>query len=250
MPGSGAGRTEATRPPRRRGAHRSRRKRHRKPGSEPTEPTEPTPAAEAPRGEDEEAMVTANPPMPDIAAPESPTRAEAPAGRPREVTGLPALDEPGGAPNEAAGELPLPAGDRDRQPEGRRGQDHDRGQPRGRARRSRLPRARGRPRSAGQRVDRPRDQPPRRGVVGLRRDHDRRPRPRLRRAHEPQEPLRAPGHHRPRGRRDRAGRRPSAASSSSVGRSTRSAPSTTSSSSTARPRSGCSPSTGWPPPTT
>ena len=61
-----------------------------------------------------------------------------------------------------------------------------------------------RPRPAGQRHDRARDQPPRRRGLDLRRDHERRPGRRLRRADEPQEPLRAPGDHRPRRRRDRA----------------------------------------------
>ena len=222
------------------GAHRSPRT--------PNPPNQPNRRlTRRPRGEDEEAMVTANPPMPDIAAPEA-DRADVRGAR--EVTGLPALDETGRRAERSRRRAPAPAGDRDRQPEGRGGQDHHRGEPGGRARRGGLPRARRRPRPAGQRVDRPRDQPPRRGVVGLRRDHDRRPRPRLRRAHEPQEPLRAA---RPPST-SRAPRsswsRPSAASSSSAGPSTWSAPSTTSSSSTAHPRSACSPSTGWPPPTT
>ena len=73
---------------------------------EPTQSTDPTPAAETPRGEDEEAMVTANPPIPDIAEPEADGATDVSGAR--EITGLPALDETGGAPNEAAGELPLP----------------------------------------------------------------------------------------------------------------------------------------------
>ena len=73
---------------------------------EPIQSTDPTPAAETPRGEDEEAMVTANPPIPDIAEPEADGATDVSGAR--EITGLPALDETGGAPNEAAGELPLP----------------------------------------------------------------------------------------------------------------------------------------------
>ena len=114
-------------------------------------------------------------------------------------------DDPGSHLRRGAGELPAPAGDRDREPEGRRGQDHHRGEPGRRARRSRVPGARRRPRPPGQRLDRARDQPPRRRVLDLRRDHDRRARPRLRRAHQPEEPLRAAGDHRPRRGRDRAG---------------------------------------------
>ncbi len=73
---------------------------------EPIQSTDPTPAAETPRGEDEEAMVTANPPIPGIAEPEADGATDVSGAR--EITGLPALDETGGAPNEAAGELPLP----------------------------------------------------------------------------------------------------------------------------------------------
>ena len=61
-----------------------------------------------------------------------------------------------------------------------------------------------RPRPAGQRDDRARDQPPQRRGLDLRRHHERRPDRGLRRADERQEPLRRPGDHRPRRRRDRA----------------------------------------------
>ena len=98
-----------------------------------------------------------------------------------------------------------PPGDLDRQPEGRRRQDHDRGEPRRGAGRDGLPGPRGRPRPSGQRDDRARDQPPQRRGFDLRRDHERHAARRLRRADERQEPLRLPGDDRSRRRRDRAG---------------------------------------------
>ena len=84
----------------------------------------------------------------------------------------------------------LPAGDRrDRQPEGRRRQDHHRGEPRCRARRARIPGPRRRPRSAGQRDDRARDQPPQRRGLDLRRDHERHRRSRTASSRRPCENL-------------------------------------------------------------
>ena len=65
-----------------------------------------------------------------------------------------------------------------------------------------------------------------------------------------QEPLRGPGDHRPRRRRDRAGPRVQPRAQAAPGARQRSATTTTSCSSTARRRSACSPSTGSPPPTT
>ena len=58
--------------------------------------------------------------------------------------------------------------------------------------RDRVPGAGGRPRSAGQRDDRPGHQPPQRRGLDLRRDHERHAPRRLRRADEREEPLRVP----------------------------------------------------------
>ena len=100
--------------------------------------------------------------------------------------------------------IELPVGARDREPEGRRRQDDDGGEPRRGARRARVPGPGRRPRSPGQRDDRTRDQPPECRGLGLRRRHERRSGRGLRRADERPEPLRHPGHDRPRRRRDRA----------------------------------------------
>ena len=132
------------------------------------------------------------------------------ASRCRAPTGRPAESAPAAAP-----------GHRHRQPEGRRRQDHHRGEPRRLPGRARLPGAGRRPRPAGQRQHRPRDQHPRtsrRSIYdvimhdvaarGLRRA-DRRPNLFVR-----------PGQPRPGRRRDRAGARPSAGSCGCSGRST------------------------------
>ena len=77
-----------------------------------------------------------------------------------------------------------PARHLDRQPEGRGRQDHDRGEPRRRAGRARLPGPGRRPRPSGQRDHRAGDQPPQRRGFDLRRHHERHAARRLRRADE------------------------------------------------------------------
>ena len=144
-----------------------------------------------------------------------------------------------------------PAGHLDRQPEGRRRQDDHRREPRRRARRARTsgcwsststPRATRRP---GMGISH-------RNVEGSIYDVIMNDAP-VDDCVEPtsvQEPLRGPGHHRPRRRRDRAGPGLLPRAEAAPGARTSAATTTTSSSSTARPRSGSSPSTGWRRPTT
>ena len=67
----------------------------------------------------------------------------------------------------------MPRVHRPRQPEGRRRQDHDRHQPRHRARGDRRACADRRPRPAGQRLDRPRHRPQEPQPLDLRRAHPR-----------------------------------------------------------------------------
>ena len=164
-----------------------------------------------------------------------PSEAEAPARREAESEPEPDPERPRtrrSCPRIRPTDAPEPdrpaPGPRHRQPEGRRREDDDRGEPGRGARRARLPRARDRPRSAGQRDDRPRDQPPQRRGLDLRRDHERHADRGLRRADRGQEPLRRPGDHRPRRRRDRARPRVLPGAQAARGRSRRPATTTTS----------------------
>ena len=138
------------------------------------------------------------------------------------------------------------------EPEGRRRQDHDRGEHRREPGLRRRPRARHRPRPAGERLDRARCAAHRRHPERLRRA-DRRVPARRHRADEPRvaEPAVRAEHDPPRRRRDRArlaGRArapPARPRSRSTSRASTSA--STSCSSTARRRSGSSRSTPSPP---
>ena len=98
-----------------------------------------------------------------------------------------------------------PPGDRHRQPEGWRGQDHHRRQPRRLPGRARLPHPGGRPRSAGQRLHRPGDQHPGARGVDVRRPPGETPIEDCIEAQLGAEPVRRSGQPRSGRRRDRAG---------------------------------------------
>ena len=233
---SGRGRsgTPRSRPPARdcRGRHRRSRRRRRGRTGRGRGPSGPG-AAGAPGGRRR-----------SRAGPVDPARPACGSGR---ISGTGAPDPigaraRGGAPGAAhqgrAAEPPGRAGDR--QPEGRRRQDHDRGEPGRGARRAGST-------GCSWSTSTPRATP-RTGLGINSREidasiydvHDRRhPARGLRRAHEPQEPLRRPVDHRPRRRRDRAGARVQPRAQAPAGDRRASATTTTSSSSTARRRSGC-----------
>ena len=119
--------------------------------------------------------------------------------RPRAGRGV---DQGGGA---RGGPSPPPPGHRHRQPEGWRRQDHHGGEPGRLPGRDRLPHPRGRPRSAGQRLHRPGDQPPGPRGVDVRRAPRRDPDGGLHRGQLGAEPVRRAGQPGSGRRRDRAG---------------------------------------------
>ena len=176
----------------------TRRRWFRLPGQHPADTPEPT-------GFESEALVTTEEAPEERVTPEpapeaTPTEAVAPpVGRDRAGTGGSGAARVNGragrggardAPEESR-RLDAPAaGDLHRQPEGWRRQDDDRGEPRRGAGRDRLPGPGRRPRPSGQRDHGPRDQPPQRRRLDLRRHHERHAARRLRRADEREEPLR------------------------------------------------------------
>ena len=162
--------------------------------------------------------------------------------RPRPSPERPARSSAGRPTDEASVAVrpAAPPGHGRRQPEGRRRQDHDRGEPRRLPGRPRLPGAGGRPRPPGQRQHRPRHQHPGPPRLDVRRDPPRPPDRGLRRGHLGAEPVLRAVQPRPRRRRDRAGAGLQPGAPPPEGARARCATTTTSCSSTARRRSACS----------